>query len=267
LSNRGTVAANRSLDCLSVFALTVSDAAAVLDVAESYDAADPWSRQGPSETPRIAERFRFAVPADNFLEFSGDGEGERLFLGAKENLIAMGGEPVAIDYTPFLEINDLLFKGAFVAERAASIGRFPFEHPEALHPATRDILEGAARYSGVDAFAALHRLQGLRRQAETALSGADFLTVPTAPVIWTIAEVEADPLVSNSTLGRYTTFVNFLDMAAIAVPSGFRSNGLPAGITLIGRAFADRALAALAAIFQRRLGLPLGATGHPLPST
>jgi len=264
LSLRGAIGTSRSLDCLSVFGLTVADATTVRHVAEGFDSQDPWSRQAlPARS--IPKRFRFAVPDEAFLDFLGDSDNEEIFRRAIDSLVELGGAPIRIDYSPILEINKLLFEGAYLAERTASIGPFVTTNPEALHPVTRTVLAGADRYSGADAFIALHRLQALRRRADLTLAGTDLLAVPTTPTIWTIAQLDEDPIGRNSALGRYTNFVNFLDLAAVAVPMGFRSNGLPAGLTLAGPAFTDDALADLAGRFQRHLALPLGATGIPLP--
>jgi len=260
LSSRGSIPANRSLDCLSIFALTVADGVAVRRVAEGYDADDPFSRRKPPDTIPSSQSFRFAVPEDSFLEFYGDHENAALFKSSRDLLIELGAEPVPIDYSTFLEINSLLFLGPFVAERASSLRAFPTFDPASLLTVTRTVLDAADTYTARDAFAALHRLKTLRRAAEHALADTDFLVVPTTPTIWTLDDVAAHPLERNFANARYTNFVNFLDMSAIALPMGFRSNGLPAGLTLCGPAFSDDRLAVLAERFQRRTHLPLGAT-------
>ncbi|PKU22347.1 allophanate hydrolase [Telmatospirillum siberiense] len=263
ISLRGSVGTVRSLDCLSVFALTVADATLVRRVAEGFDEEDPWSRRPRPHLP-LPTRFRMAVPRTRHLEFLGDDANRGLFHRALATLERLGGKVVEIDYAPFLELNELLFKGAFLAERAASCGPFVTEHSNRLHPETRAVLAGAAEVSGVQAFQCLHRLQWLRRQAEQSLDGTDLLVLPTTPTLWTITEMEEDPLGRNAALGRYTNFVNMLDLAAVAVPAGFRPGGRPAGITLAAPAFTDDALAELAERLQRALALPLGATGFPL---
>src|SRR5207244_3668928 len=68
------------------------------------------------------------------------------------------------------------------------------------------------------------------------------LLLPTAGAIYETAAVAADPLRLNADLGLYTNFVNLLDLAAIALPAGFRNEGLPFGVSLMAPAFADRAL-------------------------
>jgi allophanate hydrolase len=259
LSLRGCLPANRSLDCLAVFALTVEDGTLVRQIAEQYDAQDPWSRRLPLASPGIPQRFRFAIPDEASLDFLGDDANAHLFQQAIKTLEQLGGTPVPIDYTPFLEINALLFNGAFIAERAASLRALPGFDGKDILDVLRAILERADRLDAQAAFSALHRLKALRRQAETVLDRTDVLVVPTTPTIWTIEQVEADPIARNFALGRYTNFVNFLDLAAIAVPAGFRPNGLPAGITIAGPAFSDNGLSDLADRYLKSLSLPLGA--------
>ncbi|MBI4693999.1 MAG: allophanate hydrolase [Gammaproteobacteria bacterium] len=260
VSTRGVVPACRSLDCVSIFALDVADAEAVLGVAAAFDADDPYSR--PAGTGQaVRERFRFGVPAA--LEYYGDGETAARFDASAAALIAAGGEGVTCDLAPFLDAARLLYEGPWVAERYAAIRDLVEHAPDVLFPVTRTIIEGARGRTAVEAFEAQYRLKALKRLADRALEGLDFVLTPTAPAIYTIAELEADPIALNSRLGHYTNFMNLLDYAAIAVPAGFGADALPRGVTLFGPAFADGALAAYAARLEAAFALPLGATGHP----
>lgn len=246
ISTRGVVPACRTLDCASVFALDVADALAVLDCASGYDDSDAYSRMIPPDTRPIK---RLAVPRPEDLHFFGDDAAATAWEAAVRQLARCDVEITQIDLGPFFAVARLLYEGPWVAERRAAVGRFMDEHPEALHPVTRVILDGAARYTAVDTFNAMYRLAELRRAAERALAAFDGLAVPTAPIFPTLADVASDPIGPNSRLGTYTNFVNLLDLAAIAVPGPVRPDGLPAGLTLIGRAGSDHALAALAARF------------------
>jgi Asp-tRNA(Asn)/Glu-tRNA(Gln) amidotransferase A subunit family amidase len=67
------------------------------------------------------------------------------------------------------------------------------------------------------------------------------------------AEIAEDPIGPNTLLGTYTTFGNLLDLSALAVPAGFRPDGLPQGITILGPAFAEDRFADLAARFHRAM--------------
>ena len=265
LSNAGVVPACRTLDCVSVFALDLDDAADVMAVAAHFDPDDPYARPAPDHEPDAPADgpFRFGVPRS--LEWFGDGESERLFEAAVTRLQGLGGEPVELDFSAFAETARLLYEGPWVAERYAAIEPFIRSQPEALLEVTRRIIAPAREASAVDAFKAQYRLADLKRRADALIAGLDCVLTPTAPTIYRIAEVEADPITLNSRLGTYTNFMNLLDLAAVAVPAGFRADGLPFGVTLFGPAFSDRRLATLAARLHRAQGLPLGATGRAMP--
>jgi allophanate hydrolase len=269
LSTSGVVPACRSLDCVSVFALTVEDAVTVADVARGYDAEDPASRKEADavrfQPGACPPRFRFGVPAAGALDFFGDTRAADVFKRALADLEAMGGQRIELDFAPFREAAGLLYDGPFVAERLEAAGATMAADPAALIDPVRQIMEGAARYDARAAFAAVHRLAALRRQAAARLAVVDFLVVPTTPTIYPIADVQADPLRLNALLGTYVNFVNLLDLAGIAVPLGLRADGLPAGATLIGPWGRDAALASFASELHRRTSRTMGATREPLP--
>jgi allophanate hydrolase len=252
VSTRGVVPACRSLDCVSVFARTCAEALEALQAVEGPDPQDPWSRQG-DPVHFAVERFRFAVP--DALEFHGDAGYEALFARALARLEALGGTRVTVDFAPFLEAQQLLY-GPWVAERTAALE----QHLGDMLPVTRGIVQSGLRHSAADVFRAQHRLAELRLRCEELLKGCDLMVVPGAPTIYRLSEVEGNPVELNSRLGHYTNFVNLLDMAALTVPAGARADGLPFGITLIGRAFSDRSLARLGARFTGEA--PIAAATH-----
>ncbi len=270
LSTTGVVPACRSLDCVSVFALTVEDAARIAELVRG-DESDPYARPDAGAVrfaPTVAPpRFRFGVPAGAALDFRGDLAAKSVFDRTLETLAASGGQRVDVDLVPFREAGSLLYDGPFVAERLAATGSLLASAPGAIIGPVRTILEGAAGFDARAAFEALHRLRQLRRAAGRALAGVDFLLVPTTPTIYRIDEVEADPLGLNAALGVYANFVNLLDLAAVAVPTGFRADGLPAGATVIGPAGSDARLAAFAALVHRATSRTLGAGPHLIPPT
>ena len=260
LSTTGVVPACRSLDCVSIFALTVPDALAVLEIARGYDPADPYSRlSGPEPAPPDA--FRFGVPAA--LEFFGDAGAARGFAAAVARAEALGGTAVPFDYAPFAEAAGLLY-GPWAAERTAAVGHMLVQ-PDALHPVIRDILQGGAAVAAAELFRAQHQLASLRRQTEAVWQKADLLLLPTTGTAYSLAQVAAEPVATNARLGHYTNFVNLLDLAALAIPAGFHDGGFPHGVTLVGPAWTDRMLAHVGARMHRAAGTPLGATGAPQP--
>ena len=268
LGTRGVVPACRSLDCVSIFALSAANAAQVLHAARGFDARDPFSRPAapPARAmPRSFAGCRVGVPREDQLEFFGNRETPRLFDSFLRKVKQLGAEEQRIDFAPFLETARLLYEGPWVAERYVAIREFFERAPEALHPVTRAIIGGATRHSAIDAFAAYYRLQELRRATAAVWKDIDLLVTPTAGTIYRIAEVEADPVQLNSNLGYYTNFMNLLDLAAIAVPAGFQRDGLPFGVTLAAPAFTDDALCVLGEVAQRAMVKTMGATGLPFP--
>lgn len=277
LSSRGLLPACRSLDTISIFALTAEDAEQVLAVAAEFDEADPYSRpvQGHGFDFGRAQVFRFGVPRAEQLQFFGNKETERLFGEAVARLQALGGEVLEIDFAPFLETARLLYEGPWVAERYAALKDFFDRQADKIFPPVREIIAGASRFSAADAFAGQYRLRALKQKADRVWDTIDCLVTPTAGTIYPIATMQADPIRLNSNLGYYTNFMNLLDYAATAVPAGFQTDGLPFGITLVAPAHQDGPLLHLAARMQADVATPLGATGlfqaehvalNPLPS-
>jgi len=265
VSTLGVVPACRSLDCVSVFALTSDDARAVLDVLDAPDAGDDFSRADRVPRPAPAQPLRVGVPSRAMLEFFGDRDAERLFREAVARAQAMGHAIVEVDLAPFLEAAALLYGGPWVAERYAAVRDWIEKQPDALLPVTRAVIGAARGFSATDVFEAMYRLAALKRRTAGAWERIDVLLLPTAGTIYTLAELDADPIGPNSNLGRYTNFVNLLDLSAIALPAGFREDGLPFGITFVAPALHDRFLCRLGRQWQEALALPLGATGE-MPS-
>jgi allophanate hydrolase len=264
LSTRGVVPACRSVDCVTIFAASVDEARDIAGVAQGFDEADPYSRR-PSDEALPLEEFRFGVLAAPDRQFFGDDEAAELYEASIERLIECGGTPVEIDYTPFRDAAALLYGGPWVAERLAAIAPFFATNAAAVHPTVREIIGGAQRFSAVDAFEGQYRLRALEKRVAHQWDDIDLMLLPTTPTIYTVEDVERDPIRLNSNLGLYTNFVNLLDYGAIAIPAGFRAgNGLPFGVTLIGPAFADDDLASIAGRLQRSQSTGVGKALDPI---
>ena len=259
VSTRGVVPACRSLDCVSVFAASVPDAARVMAVLTAFDPLDPFSRPAAASKSAVAT---IGVPAE--LEFFGDTAYAELFADAVLRVRALGVRVVPIDLEPFLAAARLLYGGPWVAERYAAVGEFIDAHPGDVHPVVREIVQGGRSTSAAAAFRGTYRLAELKRAADTTFDEVDALLLPTAPTHPTVEATLADPIEINSRVGRYTNFVNLLDLSALAVPAGFTPERRPFGVTLVGPAFADDALARLGYSLHRAAGATFGATGAPL---
>ena len=248
LSTNGVVPACRSLDCVSVFTKTVTEAKAALDVLAGYDPTDSYSRAKPAHLPLIAIEPRvIAIPA-GALDL--DPLHQEAWDAALTHARKVADEIVEVDVEPFLAAARLLYQGPWLAERyqaiAPMLGEAGLDH-DAVDPAVRSVLASVGAITGTDAFAGFDRLAELRRASETVWQSADALLLPTTPTHPTLAVIAADPIAVNSRLGTYTNFVNLLDLCAIAVPAGSRADGLPFGVQLIAPAFADDLVLNLAA--------------------
>lgn len=235
-SSSGLVPACRTLDCITVFAGTAQDAAMVDTVAAGFDATDSLSRALP-DVPRA--RRRIGVPRAEQCRWFGDIESEFLYHQA---LASLDAELVEIDLAPLDEAARLLYDGPWVAERTAALQGLLLDNPDAIHPVVREIVEGGFGYSAIDAFNGAYRLAELARMAEAMWDQVDLIALPTAPTSYRVAEMLEAPIALNASLGAYTNFVNLLDMAAIAVPTGAYASGVGFGVTLMGPAGTDRAL-------------------------
>lgn len=270
LSARGVVPACRTLDTISVFALTADDAHRVFAAALAYDASDAYARRAEPHGFDFgrAARFRLGVPKTGQLEFFGDTAYREAYATARMHAADLGADIVEIDVSPLLEAAALLYDGPWVAERYQAVRAFIESQPEALLPVTRGIIAGGKSPSAADAFAAQYRLRELKRACDAVWAEVDVMLTPTAPTHPTIEAMLAEPVGRNTELGFYTNFMNLLDYAAVAVPAGFTAAGLPFGVTLFGPAHQDVPLLHLASRWQRALrgrAATLGATGAALP--
>jgi len=265
VSTAGVVPACRTLDCVSVFALTVDDAFAALAAMAGPDPADPYARPRPLGAPgAVPAGLRIGVPMPGQRLFFGDKVSAAAYEAALADLAGLGAAIVEIDIEPFYETARLLYDGPWVAERYISVRSLIASAPEAMHPVTRQIILGGAHPGAVDAFKAFYQLEELRRVRDHTFGEIDMLALPTVPTVYTVAQVLADPIGLNSRLGTYTNFVNLLDLCALAVPASMQAT--PFGITLLAQAGNDATLAAIGRVFHAGTGLPLGATGTAQPA-
>lgn len=247
LSATGMMPACRTLDTISIFAAETADAALATSAAQAYDPADFMSRRLPmAGIAPVGRTFTVGVPLPRQRLFFGDAAAQAAYESDLETLAGLGGQIEEIDFEPFHAVARLLYEGPWVAERYHAVRSLIESNPEALHPVTHKIISGASKISAVDTFDAIYKLAEKKRLVAPLIERLDCFAVPTLPAVYTVAEVEADPVQLNSNLGTYTNFVNLLDMAAISVPVGERSDGLPSSLTLIGSAGSDAFLAGIA---------------------
>jgi len=263
-SNRGLLPACKSLDCISIFALTVADADLVANILEAYDPLDSYSRKHPKNVPaHFSSKLKFAIPEK--LNFFGDEQSEKVFQQNVQLLESLNAEITKIDFADFEQLAAQLYQGSWVAERTAAIEDLLKSNTEDFDPTVLEIIKNGKKYLAVDAYNAEYLKQDLARKIQQKLADFDALIVPTAPTIYTIEQLQQNPIEYNAHLGTYTNFTNLADLSALALPAGFRADHLPFGITLIAPAWHDAALVHFGKAWQNYLALKLGALDKTLP--
>jgi allophanate hydrolase len=266
VSTFGVVPACRTLDCVSVFALTVDDAFAALTAMAGPDPRDPYARPlALGAIGALPPALRIGVPPAGQRMFFGDQRAARDYGEALERLTGLGATTVEIDIEPFYEAARLLYEGPWLAERYAAIRSVIASSPQAVHPVTLEIIREGARLSAADAFTAFYRLEQLRRTSDATFRQVDVLALPTAPTVYTVEQILADPIALNARLGTYTNFVNLLDLCGVAVPSALGAGPTPFGISILSPRGNDALVATVGRAYQAAAALPLGALNVPMP--
>ncbi len=244
VSTSGVVPACRSLDCVTLFAKTLSDIESVFEIVNQYDENDIYSREYIVKNESVKESFTFAIPQKEQLKFFGDEQAEKLFFQAVKKFESLGGKAVEIDYEPFNESANLLYSGPWVTERYIAIKEVITKTPEVVNKTVRAIISGGDKIDAINYFESEYTLKKNRKIADKIFKEYDFMLTPTTGTIYKIDEVNADPIQLNTNLGYYTNFMNLLDLSAIAVPAGLRENGLPFGVTIVADNFEEEKLLA-----------------------
>jgi allophanate hydrolase len=266
LSSTGLVPACRTLDTISVFAQTVDEAYDVFRVVAGCDPRDAYSRAFEfSNAGGAPPKLRVGIPDAESLRFDGDKIQAMSFKASVAALVDGGGEIIEIDFAPFFCVAELLYDGAWVAEREIAMANLLANTPDAIHPVTREIVKPGLKLSAADAFRGIYRLAEFKRTIAPVLETIDLLCVPTMPRFVTRTEIETDPIGPNALLGTYTNFVNLLDLCGLAVPTAPRSDGRPGSVTLLAKAGCDALLASVGRNIERLGGRTLGATNWPVP--
>jgi allophanate hydrolase len=166
----------------------------------------PKAIPGPIVAPRrrIASDFSKAViglPKTDDLEFFGCRRSREALAVAVRHIRELGAKIVPVDYAPFAEVAQMIYRGPWMAERYATHRTFFESHPAEIHPITYGASAGSTRFSAADAFEAEHRLKDLQRAMEPIWDRIDAIVTPTVPRAYPIDKVLADPVQLNNNLG------------------------------------------------------------------
>nr|WP_270879819.1 allophanate hydrolase [Paenibacillus aestuarii] len=229
---KGLVPACASLDCITVFAHSLEDAAGVDAVVRGSHEGDPWSRNTSQPVPQAPLRWLLPKEAPEFFGPYEDAY-RAAWLHAVDRMEASGVPVSYVNTDLFAQAAAVLYEGPWVAERWASLGDFVNSHPGTVHPVTEQILKTGASpaYDAASVFKAMHQLQAYRAETTQMLQGA-VLVMPTAGGTWTREQVLNDPVATNRDMGKYTNHCNLLHLCAVALPAGEAGDGVPFGVTL-----------------------------------
>ena len=261
LPMQGVLPACKSIDVVSILALTVPDGSQILKIMQSPSSGEfvlpdiapdlqpPWLQ-------RLGHRLKVGIPKNPGTDVPlGYDAAYRQTLKFAEQL---GWELIEIDMSILFETAQLLYEGPWVAERYIVVEELIQKRPGALDRTVQKVISKAINYSAADTFNAQYKLKDLTVKANNIWKNVDMLLVPTAITCPTLKEVEAEPILKNSELGKYTNFVNLLGWSALALPGTFTERGLPFGVTFIARNGADAALLEEGLTWQKHTRLMLG---------
>lgn len=263
LSTEGLVPCSRTLDCPTVFALDVDDALEVAAVAKHTNVADRSLRDDAARASfgkaTAPANLRLLAPLPEQREFFGNTEGQALYENALTKLVELGASIEAVDCQSLFTSGRLLFDGPWLADRFAAVGSFINDNRDDVLPTTSAIVENGEKWSGAQVFEAADNLSRVRATTRSLFQdAAHALVVPTVATLYSIEQMQADPVARNNHHGYYSYWANLLDLCAISVPTDFYPSGMPFGVTLLAPAFHDSELAAIARTMTNQAGRPLG---------
>lgn len=249
LSTKGFVPCCPSLDCPSIFALSVDDALEIAKVAFENSVKDESIRDDFKKADfnfyEIKKEIVIKVPQENQRQFFGNYEGQKLYEKVLDKLERNGVKISTIDFSPFLEAGRMLFDGPWVAERYLSLIDFIQKYPNDVFETTLEIIKSGEKWSGKDVFNAQRRANEIKFELNKEIGINQYLVTPTVAFLCKVSELKKDPINLNSKLGYYSYFANILDLSAISIPIGFYQNGMPFGVTVFGQAFEDSKVASI----------------------
>ena len=265
LSSSGVVPACRTIDTVSVFAMTVEDAYNVFTILNEYDEKDSYSKSFKKLPLSLPQHpIKIGIPDKSSIRFFNDNFQSESFDRNINKLKLNDFEITPINFEPFYEIAQLLYEGSWVAERYTVIEDLLKKNSKAIHNVTRQIIKKAENFSAADTFEDYYKLSELKRKVKPILSSVDMLCVPSIPTFYSVNDLINDPFTPNSNLGTYTNFVNLLDMCGITVPTDPRIDGRPGSITFLAMSGEDNLVASTAILFEKNCKRYLGGTKFEL---
>ncbi len=254
VSRRGTMALVWTMDKVGPMTRSAADCRTVFTAIAGYDPEDPASASPPDELtasprPDGRDRFRIAVLRDG-------AQGAQAAVAANfaDSLDVLAEfadlDELALPDYPFDEIGMQVLH----VEGAAAFEEFMLGKAAAglAQPLDRYSLAHALTVPAVDYLRAMRVRRLAARAMDETLAGFDAIVAPTtrdvaAPIVgpfdWTFGAGRGPSLVGPG---------NVCGLPSISIPNGFDEHGLPTGLEIMGRAFADETVLAIAGACQDR---------------
>ena len=258
VSKAGVVVLAWSLDHTGPMTKTVEDAAIFMDAIAGYDAEDSSTVDVPVPEFRRAigrevKGMRVGIPREHFFENLED-EVEDAVRAAVETLVGLGVEVEEVSL-PHMRYASSVFPTIIQSEAAAFHEPWLVSRPQDYGLDVRSRLE-VGRTVLATQYINAQRARGLiRDDFVKALERVDAIVTPTVPLVAPyigVDSVEIEGVVSEvrAAATRFTSPINLTGLPAISVPCGFSALGLPIGVQLVGRAFDEATLLALAHAYE-----------------
>jgi aspartyl-tRNA(Asn)/glutamyl-tRNA(Gln) amidotransferase subunit A len=280
ISRWGLVAFASGLDQIGIVTKTIRDCAEVFDIVAGHDPLDSTSSTEPAGDATLdldagVRGLRFGIVREAVERLEGE---VRANFDAAVEVLRGGGASVETISIPTIPYAIAIYYIVANAEASANLSRFDgiryghrSERARTLSEVyfdsrgegfgaevKRRIMLGTFALSSgyYDAYyGRAQRVRAkLRHEMSEALRRVDYLVTPTTPEpAFEIGAKTDDPL-SMYLNDIFTAPANLVGIPAIAVPSGFSSEGLPLSLQIMGPHFGERALFRAASFYERETG-------------
>lgn len=253
VSLKGVIPLSWSTDHAGPMARSVADVARLLQIVSGYDQGDPFSMQKkrPNLLTNLADgvaNWRIGLASGEFFAPSdvqvteAINQATLLFedLGGRVEQIELPGLYQAAQANALVVTSDA---ATFHSEHLQN-------HPELFGDDVLSRLRSGANATSTEYILARHTQVLLRRQFEDFFSKYDLLVLPTTPVIAPFIE-GPDAVEQARRLTRYTAPFNLTGLPAISLPCGFSKEGLPIGLQIVTRPWAEAKLLRAAYTYEQ----------------
>ena len=241
VSLRGVIPLSWNLDHAGPMARRVRDVALLLQAIAGYDPQDPYSANLP--VPDFARHldgdlrgWRVALASDEYFSKAD----EEVLEAVKEAAKTFEGLGARVDEVAFPGGNEAArANGLMTPSDAAAFHRQRLQdRPQDFGADVRQRLQAGAATSASDYILARRAQSVLRRQFEDFFKVYDLLLTPTTPIPAPALE-GPDAVEQARRLTRFTAPFNLTGLPALSVPCGFTQAGLPVGLQIVTRPWAE----------------------------